>query len=44
MTPEQQATPVSFDGAFNYPAVLYLGFTTRYSVHHRGLVPPRRRG
>lgn len=34
---EQQLTRVlDFYGAFNYPAVYYLGFVTSHSVHHRG--------
>lgn len=28
--------PVDFLGAFNYPAVFYLGFVTSHSIHHRG--------
>jgi uncharacterized damage-inducible protein DinB len=36
LTPEQLATPVNFMGAFNLPAVLYLGFLSNHSIHHRG--------
>ncbi|MGA9981754.1 MAG: DinB family protein [Candidatus Sulfotelmatobacter sp.] len=36
MTPEQLLTPVAFFGVFNLPAVLYLGFLTSHSIHHRG--------
>jgi uncharacterized damage-inducible protein DinB len=36
MTPEQLMTPVNFFGVFNLPAVLYLGFLTSHSIHHRG--------
>ncbi len=36
MTPEQLLTPVPFFGVFNLPAVLYLGFLTSHSIHHRG--------
>jgi uncharacterized damage-inducible protein DinB len=36
MTPEQLATPVDFYGAFNFPAVMYLGFVNNHSIHHRG--------
>jgi uncharacterized damage-inducible protein DinB len=36
MTPEQLLTPVNFYGVFNLPAVLYLGFLTSHSIHHRG--------
>lgn len=33
---EQLATPVDFYGAFNFPAVQYLGFCNSHSIHHRG--------
>jgi uncharacterized damage-inducible protein DinB len=36
MTPEQLLTPVNFYGVFNLPAVLYLGFLSSHSIHHRG--------
>jgi uncharacterized damage-inducible protein DinB len=36
MTPEQLLTPVNFYGVFNLPAVLYLGFQSNHSIHHRG--------
>ncbi len=36
MTPEQLVTPVNFYNAFNYPAVVYLGFVQSHSIHHRG--------
>ncbi len=36
MTPEQLLTPVDFMGAFNLPAVMYLGFLNNHSIHHRG--------
>jgi uncharacterized damage-inducible protein DinB len=36
MTPEQLLTPVNFYGVFNLPAVLYLGFQSTHSIHHRG--------
>jgi len=36
MTPEQLLTPVNFFGAFNFPAVFYLGFLNNHSIHHRG--------
>jgi uncharacterized damage-inducible protein DinB len=36
MTPEQLLTPVPFFGVFNLPAVLYLGFLSSHSIHHRG--------
>ena len=36
MTPEQLLTPINFFNVFNLPAVLYLGFLTSHSVHHRG--------
>ncbi len=36
MKPEQLATPVSFFGVFNFPAVFYLGFLNNHCIHHRG--------
>jgi uncharacterized damage-inducible protein DinB len=36
MTPEQLLTPIPFFGVFNLPAVLYLGFLSSHSIHHRG--------
>jgi uncharacterized damage-inducible protein DinB len=33
---EQLMTPVNFLGAFNFPAVFYLGFLNNHSIHHRG--------
>ncbi len=36
LTPEQLVTPVDFMGAFNFPAVFYLGFLNNHSIHHRG--------
>jgi len=36
LTPEQLAQPVNFMGAFNFPAVMYLGFLNNHSIHHRG--------
>ena len=36
LTPAQLATPVNFMGAFNLPAVSYLGFLNNHSIHHRG--------
>jgi uncharacterized damage-inducible protein DinB len=36
MTPEQLLTPIDFMGAFNLPAVYYLGFVNNHSIHHRG--------
>lgn len=36
LTAEQLATPVSFFGVFNLPAVAYLGFLNNHSIHHRG--------
>ena len=36
MTPEQLATPIDFLGAFNLPAVAYLGFLNNHCIHHRG--------
>jgi uncharacterized damage-inducible protein DinB len=36
LTPEQLTQPVNFMGAFNFPAVMYLGFLNNHSIHHRG--------
>ena len=36
MTAEQLMTPINFFGVFNLPAVLYLGFLSNHSIHHRG--------
>jgi uncharacterized damage-inducible protein DinB len=36
LSAEQLLTPVNFMGAFNFPAVLYLGFLNNHSIHHRG--------
>jgi uncharacterized damage-inducible protein DinB len=36
MTPQQLATNLDFYGAFNFPAVCYLDFAVKHSVHHRG--------
>jgi uncharacterized damage-inducible protein DinB len=36
MDAEQLMTPVDFYGAFNLPAVLYLGFLSNHMIHHRG--------
>jgi uncharacterized damage-inducible protein DinB len=36
LTPEQLVTNVNFMGAFNLPAVFYLGFLNNHSIHHRG--------
>ena len=36
MSGEQLATPVDFLGAFNFPAVFYLGFLNNHCIHHRG--------
>jgi uncharacterized damage-inducible protein DinB len=36
MSGDQLATPVNFLGAFNLPAVAYLGFLNNHSIHHRG--------
>jgi len=36
MSGEQLATSVDFLGAFNFPAVLYLGFLNNHCIHHRG--------
>jgi uncharacterized damage-inducible protein DinB len=36
MSGEQLANSVSFFNVFNYPAVVYLNFMIKHSVHHRG--------
>jgi uncharacterized damage-inducible protein DinB len=36
LTADQLLTPVNFMGAFNFPAVLYLGFLNNHCIHHRG--------
>jgi uncharacterized damage-inducible protein DinB len=36
MSAEELLTPVDFYGAFNLPAVFYLGFVNNHSIHHRG--------
>jgi len=36
MTDEQLTKVINFLGMFDYPAVMYLGFTLHHSVHHRG--------
>ncbi len=36
MSAEQLLTPVDFMGAFNFPAIMYLGFLNNHSIHHRG--------
>lgn len=36
LSAEQLLTPVNFMGAFNFPAVFYLGFLNNHSIHHRG--------
>ena len=33
---QQLTTSIDFMGAFNLPAVLYLGFLNNHSIHHRG--------
>ena len=36
MTPEQLSKVLDFYGAFQFPAVVYLQFIAKHSVHHRG--------
>jgi uncharacterized damage-inducible protein DinB len=36
LSPEQLTKIVDFRGAFQLPAVMYLGFILHHSVHHRG--------
>jgi len=36
MTGEELAKPIDFRGMFNFPAVMYLGFSNNHSIHHRG--------
>jgi uncharacterized damage-inducible protein DinB len=33
---QQLTTQLDFYGAFNLPAVMYLGFLNNHSIHHRG--------
>jgi hypothetical protein len=33
---EQLAKPLSFFGAFNFPAVYYLTFLSQHTIHHLG--------
>ena len=36
LTPEQAAKVIDFRGMFQLPAVAYLDFAVKHSVHHRG--------
>jgi len=36
LTPEQAAKVIDFRGMFQLPAVAYLDFTIKHTVHHRG--------
>ena len=36
MTPEKLAAVLDFYGAFQFPAVMYVNFAVKHSVHHRG--------
>ena len=36
LSAEFWATPLSFFGIFDYPAVLYLQFMLNHAIHHRG--------
>ena len=36
LSAQQLAAPLDFMGAFNLPAVAYLGFLNNHSIHHRG--------
>jgi uncharacterized damage-inducible protein DinB len=36
MPAERLLTPTDFLGLFNFPAVSYLGFTSKHEIHHRG--------
>ena len=36
VTPDQLAKIIDFRGMFQLPAVMYLGFVTHHSSHHRG--------
>lgn len=36
MTPDQLTKVLDFYGAFQFPAVMYLQFIAKHSVHHRG--------
>ncbi|HEY2459944.1 MAG TPA: DinB family protein [Candidatus Acidoferrum sp.] len=36
LSPTQLSTEVDFRGMFQFPAVAFIAFTIRHSVHHRG--------
>lgn len=36
LSPENLAKPIDFYGAFNLPAVNYIGFMNAHTIHHRG--------
>jgi uncharacterized damage-inducible protein DinB len=36
LSAQQLSAPLDFMGAFNLPAVAYLGFLNNHSIHHRG--------
>jgi uncharacterized damage-inducible protein DinB len=36
MTPEQLGAVLDFYGAFQFPAIMYVNFAVKHSVHHRG--------
>ena len=36
MTGEQLATPINFMDIANVPAVIYIGWLSQHSIHHRG--------
>jgi uncharacterized damage-inducible protein DinB len=36
ITPERLAAVLDFYGAFQFPAVMYVNFAVKHSVHHRG--------
>lgn len=36
LSAEQLLAPIDFMGAFNLPALFYLGFLNNHSIHHRG--------
>ena len=36
MTPDQLMKSIDFRGMFQYPAVAYLEFAIRHTIHHRG--------
>jgi hypothetical protein len=40
LSSEHLATAVDYIGLLNDPAVAYLSFGIRHSVHHRGVSPP----